>query len=595
MSQGTQRKLAAIVSADVVGYSRLMGIDEAGTLKALRAHRSELIDPKVAEHGGRIVKTMGDGLLLEFSSVVNATQCAVEIQKGMARRNVEVPEDRRIIFRIGVNLGDIIIDGEDILGDGVNVAARLQEIAEPGGVSISRRVHEDVLQRLDASFEDVGEQALKNIARPVHVWRWIADHDRTPAPAVQATGYLQLLEKPMVAVLPFANMSGDPEQEHFADGISEDIITALSLWRSFPVIARNSTFAYKGHAVDVRKAAEDLGAQYIVEGSVRKIGNRVRITAQLIDAEVGHHLWAERFDRDLADIFELQDEISERVVSSIEPTMQRAEEQRAFQKRPTDLNAWDYIHRASGFKSSSGHGYGTKDANAKARECLDEALELDPNSAQALAQLAQCEFHDAIQGWSDDTEAALGRSLDYAREAVAKDGGNWMAHAVLGLGLLFGKGQADMAVDEVREAVRLNQSSSLARHCLGCALEFLGKPEEAIPQLQAVFRLDPRYRNAAAAISDLALSNLLIGNHEEAISWAQKAVTSHPAFVRGRQRLIAALGAAGRKDEAKLALDELLQLQPGFSVEYVRSTYPFKEERHLAILVNGLVAAGLPE
>ena len=572
-----------------------MSTDEAGTLACLNTLHKELVQPKIKEHKGRVVKLMGDGLLAEFPSVVEAVRCAATIQDEVANRELELRSGDRIELRIGVNLGDIIVEGSDIFGDGVNVAARLQEVAEPGGVAISQRVNEEVQHRLDWSFKDAGEHHLKNVVQPIRVWHWSSNLERDPSPRARASNNLHLLRKPSVAVLPFENMSGDAEQEYFADGISEDIITALSLWRSFPVIARNSTFAYKGQSVDVRKVAKDLGVRYVVEGSVRKGGNRVRITAQLIDAENGHHLWAERYDRDMADIFDLQDEITARVVASIEPTMQRAEEQRAFQKRPGDLNAWDYIHRASGLKLNSGHGYGTKSANAEARDCLIKALELDPTSAEALAQLAQCEFHDAIQGWSKDTETALDRCLDYARQAVAKDDGNWMAYAVLGLALLFGKGQADIAVEEVRKAVGLNPSSSLARHCLGCALEFLGEPEEAIPQLRAVFQLDPHYRNAAAAISDLALSNLLIGNLEEAIDWAKKAASSHPSYVRGRQRLVAALAAAGRRKEARRELEELVQLQPDFSISYMRSTYPFKKPEHLAILIDGLIAAGLSE
>jgi len=320
MAEGTQRRLAAIVSADVVGYSRLMGVDETGTLSDLRAHRAELIDGKIAEYGGRIVKTMGDGLLLEFASVVEATQCMVEVQKGMAERNEGTDEARRIIFRIGVNLGDIIIDGEDILGDGVNIAARLQEIAEPGGVSISRRVYEDVQERLDTAFEDTGEQSLKNIAKPVHVWRWSpgkSSPSDTPEAIDQAP--LPLPSKPSIAVLPFDNMSGDPEQEYFADGIAEDVITALSRFGSLFVIARNSSFTYKGQAVDVKRVGQELGVRYVVEGSVRKAGNRVRITAQLIDAASGNHIWADRFDGSLDDVFELQDQITEQIVVAVEP------------------------------------------------------------------------------------------------------------------------------------------------------------------------------------------------------------------------------------------------------------------------------------
>ncbi len=302
MSADTQRRLAAIVSADVVGYSRLMGVDEAGTLTALRAHRADLIDAKIAQHGGRIVKTMGDGLLLEFPSVVEATQCVIEVQQGMAERNTSVDADRRITFRIGVNLGDVIIDGEDILGDGVNIAARLQEIAEPGGVTVSSRVHEDVRDRLDFVFEDVGEKSLKNIARPVHVWRWSPDGPVDESSTV-ADAPLPAPDRPSIAVLPFENMSDDSEQQFFADGITEDIITALSRFHSLDVVGRNSSFAYEGKSVDLKRVSKELSAQYILEGSVRKAGNRVRISAQLIDGVADRHIWAERYDRELEDVF----------------------------------------------------------------------------------------------------------------------------------------------------------------------------------------------------------------------------------------------------------------------------------------------------
>ena len=298
------RRLAAIVIADVVGYSRLMGMDEAGTIAALRAHRASLIDPLAAEHGGRIVKTMGDGLLLEFASVVNATQYAIAVQQGMAERNREVDEDRRIIFRVGINLGDIVIDGEDILGDGVNVAARLQEIAEPGGIALSARVHEDVRDRLDAAFADDGEHALKNIARPMRVWRWPANVQQAGPIAGQKAAVRAGADKPSIVVLPFENMSGEAGQEFFADGLSEDIITALSRFHSFDVVGRNTAFTFKGRSVDLKTVAQELGVRYILEGSVRKAGNRVRITAQLIDGLVDHNIWAERYDRELEDIFQ---------------------------------------------------------------------------------------------------------------------------------------------------------------------------------------------------------------------------------------------------------------------------------------------------
>ena len=339
-----ERRLAAILAADMVGYSRLMAADEVGTIERQKAHRKALIDPKIAQYGGRIVKTTGDGMLVEFPSVVAAVQCAVDIQRAMPEREPEVPDAKRIRYRIGINLGDIVIDGDDILGDGVNVAARLEGLADPGGTCISGAVYDQVRDRLELPFEDMGDQQVKNIDRPVRAWRWVPSQaeDRTKAGTDAAK---TLLDRPAIAVLPFTNTSADPEQEYFSDGLTEDIITALTHWRSFPVIARNSCFAYKNNAVDIKQAARDLGARYVLEGSVRKGGALVRISAQLIDGANGHHLWAERYDRELADIFEIQDDIVQRITALVAPELAKAELKRSTNRRAEDLDAWDLCLR----------------------------------------------------------------------------------------------------------------------------------------------------------------------------------------------------------------------------------------------------------
>ena len=342
MSDTTQRRLAAIVSADVVGYSHLMGRDEAGTLRRLNAHRSEHIDPLIAKHGGRIVKTTGDGLLLEFPSVVAAVECCVAVQEGMTERSA-VADGEVIQFRIGVHLGDVIVEGDDIFGDGVNIAARLQEIGDTGGVTISSNAHDSVDGRIEAKFVDGGNQELKNITRPVHVWRW-ANGDGTTTIVAEAKP-LPLPDKPSIAVLPFDNMSGDPEQEYFSDGVTEDIITALSKFRWFFVTARNSTFVYKGKANDIKQVGRELGVRYVLEGSVRKAGNRIRITAQLIEAETGNHIWAERFDRELEHIFDLQDELTQAITSRLDAEISDSERQLARRKTCIDLGAWNYYQR----------------------------------------------------------------------------------------------------------------------------------------------------------------------------------------------------------------------------------------------------------
>ena len=381
--EGTERRLAAIMSADVVGYSRLMEADEVGTLARLKSHREALIDCTISEHQGRIVKEMGDGLLVEFPSVVEAVRCAVEIQGEMAARNAEVPQDRRIVFRIGINVGDVIVTGDDIHGDGVNVAARIEALTPPGGICISRSARDQVRDKLDIALEDLGEHQVKNIARPVRVFRVpVAGTEPTAGASVGGTAAPSLPDKPSIAVLPFTNMSGDPEQEYFSDGLAEDIITALSHWHSFPVIARNSSFSFKGQQVRVQKIAEELEARYILEGSVRKSGERLRITAQLIDSQSGHHVWAERFDRQLEDVFDIQDEITTRIAATIMPELETFEHRRSTIKPTEDLNAWDFYLR--GMETFHDE---TCESTAASVRMFQSSVDLDPNYCDAWARL----------------------------------------------------------------------------------------------------------------------------------------------------------------------------------------------------------------
>jgi len=389
-----ERRLAAIMAGDIVGYSRLMGIDEEGTLRQLKAHRKELIDPKITEHRGRIVKTTGDGMLVEFVSVVDAVRYAVDVQRGMAERNANVASNRRIEFRIGINVGDIISDENDIYGDGVNVAARLEALAEPGGILVSRNVHDQVCDKLSFGFEDLGEQTVKNITRPIGVHRVSLAETQTSAAAAskfETAGS----NRPSIAVLPFANMSGDQEQEYFADGISEDLITGLSKLRWFFVIARNSSFTYKGAAVDVKRVARELGVRYVLEGSVRKGGNRVRITAQLIDAATNNHIWADRYDGDLTDIFELQDEITKKVVAAIEPKLLEAEGIRSQNRSPEDIGAWDMVMQANSLFWRL-----TKDEGEAAIAMLRRAVERYPNYAPAHSMLAFMLLVSGYAAWT---------------------------------------------------------------------------------------------------------------------------------------------------------------------------------------------------
>ena len=417
----------------------------------------------------------------------------------------------------------------------------------------------------------------------------------TPAapPAVEKEPVPVFGDRPAIAVLPFENLSGDPSQDYFADGITEDVITGLSYWRWFPVIARNSTLVYKGKAMDATQVGRELGARYLLHGSVRKADEKVRISVHLIDAATGHQCWAQRYDSELSGIFAVQDEISERIVANIEPELGRAEERRAYLKRPKDLTAWDHILRARHAKARGGHGYGSKDGNAEARRHLARAIELDPTSSEALSLLALWDWQDAIQGWAEDTEAALTRAQETARQAVTLDDGNWLAHAVLGLSHVFGRGDPESGVEMMERAIEFNPSAAMAYHTLGCALEFAGRPGDALRPLKTVFALDPRYRNSAALLADLSLSHLLLGDTEEAIAYGKKAVETQPDYVRARQRLAAALALAGRRDEARSALAEVMRLQPNFSLGYVDATYPFSNPEHRAMFIEGLRGAGL--
>ena len=548
MPERTQRRLAAIVSADVVGYSRLVGADETGTLAALRAHRNEMIDPKIAEHGGRIVKTMGDGLLLEFPSVVEATQCMVEIQSGMAERNQGVEEDRRITFRIGVNLGDIIIEGEDILGDGVNIAARLQEIAEPGGVAISGRVHDDVRDRLDVDFADGSERELKNIARPIRVWQWLSTASAIEDPGA-AEEPLPLPDKPSIAVLPFENMSGDPEQEYFADGMVEEIITALSRLKWLFVIARNSSFTYKGHSVDIRQVASELGVRYVLEGSVRKAGDKVRITGQLIDAATGAHLWADRFDGDMEDIFDLQDQITTSVVGAIEPRLRLAEVERSRRKKTEDLDAYDLYLRALPHVEAI-----TIDDNIEALALLEKAIAIDPNFAPATAYAAWCYEQRVVRGWSTAEESDIEKGVKLARAAIAADSEDATAVGIAGFVLLMLGREFDAGLAALQHALDLSPNSAILSMMFGWANIFAGDVDVALASYERARRLSPNDPKASFILVGTGMVHLLSGHYDEAAEIASKSAALYADWDTTYWVLAPAYGYLGRAEDAKTAI-----------------------------------------
>ncbi len=488
VTERVERRLTAILAADVAGYSRLMGVDEEGTLAQLKAHRQALVDPKITEHRGRIVKTTGDGMLVEFASVVDAVRCAVEVQRGMIERNAGVPQDKWIEFRVGIHQGDIIIDGGDIFGDGVNVAARLEGLAEPGGICVSGRVQEDARGKLDIAFEDVGEQRLKNIERPVRVYR-----ARLSGAKATARAALPLPEKPSIAVLSFQNMSGDPEQEYFADGIVEEIITALSRFRQLFVIARNSSFTYKGRAVDVKQVGRELGVRYVLEGSVRKAANRVRITGQLIDAASGAHLWADRFDGALEDIFDLQDQVTERVVGAIGPKLEQAEIERAKLKPTESLDAYDYYLRGlaslpGGAQEDTGKG---ATGTSQALPLFLKAIELDRDFALAYGLAAQCYVIDHQYGLTTNRAQAVAEVVRLARRAAAlgKDDATALTRAGHALGYVLG--EVEEGATLLDRALLLNPNLALAWNFGGWSKIFLGQPEIAIERMARAMRLNP--------------------------------------------------------------------------------------------------------
>jgi adenylate cyclase len=577
-----ERRLAAILAADVAGYSRLMGIDEEGTLAALKACRRELIDPKITEHRGRIVKTTGDGALVEFVSAVDAVRCAMEIQRTMGERNSAIPEDRRIEFRIGINVGDIIIDEGDIYGDGVNIAARVENLADPGGICVSGRVEEDVRGKLDLGFEDAGEQQLKNITRPVRVYRV-----QFGANPVLKRPMLALPNKPSIAVLPFENMSGDPEQDYFCDGIVEDIITALSRIRWLFVIARNSSFTYKDRAVDVKQIGQELGVRYLLEGSVRKGGGRVRITAQLIDAPTGSHLWADRYDRDLTDIFAVQDEITGSVSTVIEPALGEAERQRAMHKSPANLDAWEAYQRGMW------HFYKYHaDENKAAQTFFRRAIEIDTNFAPghygfAFAQALDVWLYSALS-WVEVT----GSGLEHAQIAVALDDKDSMAHAILSL-MQELRGEWESAIAEGRAAISLNPNSVWSMMAMGVALGWGGYQKEGIDYLGRAMRASPHDPMIRFWRFWIGIFQYFFGEYEAAADNMRAVIRVGSALDGFATRWLAkALAQLGRVEEAKAELARAIALSPVFFDRFVRQCPPWTRPEDYARAIEGLRKAG---
>jgi adenylate cyclase len=575
------RRLTAILAADVAGYSRLMGADEEGTHERLKAHFGELVNPKIGEHRGRIVKNTGDGFLAEFASVVAAVRCAVEVQRGMADREPDVPDEQRIRFRIGINLGDVIVEGDDIFGDGVNVAARLEALAEPGGVFVSNTVHDHVRDRLPFAFDDLGEQQVKNIARPVRVYR-VRDLGAAKSPS-PPSAVLPLPDKPSIAVLPFANMSGDPEQEYFTDGMVEEIITALSRIRWLFVIARNSSFTYKGQAVDVKRVGRELGVRYVLEGSARKAGGRVRITAQLIDALSGMHLWADRFDGSLEDVFDLQDRVAISVAGVIEPTLQAAEIRRAADRPTSDPTAYDLYLRAVSLWASH-----ERERIIQALGLLARAIERDPHYGPALGLAALCHQLLATSDWTSDSETHRREGIDLARRALrcAPDDPDVLANAAVVLGSL-GE-DIDVAIGSIDRSLALNPSFARGWVWSARLRNFAGQPDLAIEHFKTSMRLSPRDRMGTFSLP-LGTAYFLKHQFAEAAATFLASLEQAPGLPVGYQLLASCYAHMGRLDEAREIVERLKMITP----VVVPSVILYRNPEHRELFLSGLrLAAG---
>jgi adenylate cyclase len=573
-----ERRLAAILAADVVGYSRMVEADEVGTLAALAIRRTSIFEPLLAQHRGRIFKLIGDGVLIEFASAVNAVQYAVELQRRMAEANAKLPDHQTIVLRVGVNLGDVVVDGLDIQGDGVNLAARLEALAEPGGICLSAKVYHEVCRKVDVGFEDLGEQSLKNLVTPVRIYRVRIGEQRLE----HQTGRQLPRSKPSIAVLPFDNLSGDPEQRYFSDGIAEDITTELSRSRSLFVIARNSSFQYRDKATDVRRIARELGVQYVVEGSVRKGGDRLRISAQLIDATTGNHLWAERYDRSLEDLFLVQDEVVRTVAGTLIGRLEAAGTEQAKRKPPTSLTAYDYVLRGKAMP------LGDLQGDAEKRQMYEMAVKLDPDYGLAHSLLALSVF---LEWFRDMTESdiALGHAFELAKKAVALDEGDSTCQSVMGWMYLFRK-SFDLADQYYRRALELNPNDPETLARMSFLYAFLGRPDDAFGWLKQARVLDP-YFNSTWYWHNLGLSHFIAHRYEEAIAAFSRSSTM-PFWVRAY--LAACYRLTNVIDRARELAAEILRMAPDFSSARLAAKEPFRHAADREHLLEGMRKAGLP-
>ena len=582
-----ERRLAAILAADVVGYSRLMGEDEAGTLQRLKSLRRELVQPRIIEHSGRIVKLMGDGLLAEFPSIVEAVQCAFDIQQGMAEREPDLADSRRVRLRIGVNLGDIIVEGSDIYGDGVNLAARLEGLAPPGGICVSGTVFDHVKGKVGMDFVDLGEQEVKNIDRPVRVYRIALDSGTDGSEAAGtfagSAAALELRDKPSVAVLPFENISGDAEQDYFADGVTEEIITELSRFQSLHVIARSSVFTYKGKAVTTQEIGRELGIEYVVEGSIRKSGDRVRLTVQLVEAASGKQIWAERYDRHLIDIFELQDELTRAVVATLPGRIESADVERIRRRKPRDMSVYESLLRAKLL-----HHRGTREDNAKALELLNDAIEFDPEFASAYAWKACLIGQAWARGYLPKTEQSHFEVLSEVQKGYSIDKNDIECVRIL-CELHMGLKQWDEAQLFQDKAFKLNPNDPHILAQRGELLTWIGRPEEGLPWIEQAMRLDPYEADTFAHLLGRALFGL------ERYEDAAHAFMRAPAARYANQAYLAACFVhLAMPEKAAARADDVVRLKEDFAAKPFIASLFYKEENDQSRLREGLLKAGLP-
>lgn len=584
-----QRRLAAILAADVVGYSRLMGLDESGTLAAIKAWDREILKPALAQHSGRMVKLMGDGVLAEFASAVDAVECAIAMQKAMAIQNEPRPEDRKLNLRMGINLGDVIVEDDDLYGDGVNLAARLEAFAEPGGICVSDDAYRQVRDKLDVEFEDLGEQQLKNISRPLRIFS-VRQNEGAEAETSSRKPKPVLPDKPSIAVLPFTNMSGDVEQEYFVDGMVEDIITALSRFNQLFVIARNSSFVYKGRAVDIKQVGQELGVRYVLEGSVRKAGHRVRITGQLIDSSNGSHLWADRFDGELQDVFDLQDQITAQVIGAIEPTVRKAEIERARRKPVHNLDAYDLYLQALPYIYVI-----RPDDNLKALGLLHRSIELDPSYAPALAHAAWCRVQRITRAWEPYGEDDVESAVELARRALATGSDDATSVVLGGFVLVMLGADYSAGLSALRRALEMNPGSGFINAIAGSGMVFGDEGEKGLELLEKAMALGPLDPNYFVYLTVAATAHLFAGRPEKAAELTEKSAALNDDWDSTFWVMVTAYVQLDRMAEAQTMLSKLLKASPCATLASYEDRLPVRNPKSRQLIIQSLRQAGLPE